>query len=340
MNSDLPLVTVITPTYNRADYLPETIESVLSQEYPNLEYIVLDDGSKDNTQEIVAPYRGRITFESHVNMGETRTVNKGFEMARGDIIGVVNSDDPLLLGAIHSIVEFMQTHPQIGIVYPDWDYIDADGKKINHIQTFEYSYINMLRWHHCMPGPGTFFRRDVVQKLGGRDPQFRYVGDFDFWLRAGLIAEFARLPKTLATFRVHPHSASASQTNERMAQEHITLINKMYSLPNLTAEALQYKREAYSSAYYIAACVCQSCDTKSRRAYFMRALRYAPWKYLGEYRKSRLVDVIVPISFPSIMPVYISIKTIKNPLHALRAVKSMIIKTWKGLKKRFVHGKS
>jgi glycosyltransferase involved in cell wall biosynthesis len=334
MESQFPLVTIITPAYNRASFLDETIQSILSQNYPNIEYIVLDDGSKDNTKEVVEKYQSQIVFELHTNMGETRTVNKGFEMARGDIIGVINSDDPLLPDAIRSIVEFMQSHPNIGIVYPDWDYIDADGKKFDHIQTFEYSYINMLRWHHCMPGPGTFFRREICEKLDGRDSQFRYVGDFDFWLRAGLITEFARLPKTLATFRMHPNSASASQTNERMAEEHITLINKIFALPGLTADALKYKREAYSSAYYIAGCVCQFCDTKVRRNYFMRAIRYAPLKYLGEYRSKRLMEVIIPISFPWIRRIY---PLLQSPLNLLGFMKAKIKTALKAIKTRFFH---
>lgn len=326
MTNSSPLVTVITPTYNRADYLPETVESILSQDYPNLEYIVLDDGSKDNTKAIMENYRKRVVFVSHANMGETRTVNKGFEMAHGELVGVVNSDDPLLTTAIQTIVEFMADHPNIGIVYPDWDYIDASGQKIDHIQTFEYNYINMLRWHHCMPGPGTFFRREILERLGGRDPQFRYVGDFDFWLRAGLITEFARLPKTLATFRVHPNSASASQTSEIMSQEHITLINKIYSLPNLTQDAKRYKKEAYSSAYYIAGCVCQSCAFPVRRSYFLRAIRYAPLKYLGEYRKTRLREVILPISFPWLRQIYASVR---NPLHLLKTIKARLMSSLK-----------
>lgn len=308
MDSYQPLVTIITPTYNRADYLPETIESVLTQNYINLEYIVLDDGSKDETKLVFEKYAGKIICDSHPNMGEVATVNKGFKLAHGDIIGVVNSDDPLLPNAVQSMVEFMQSHPTVGVVYPDWDYIDAAGKKIDHIQTYEYSYINMLRWHHCMPGPGTFFRKEIVEKLEGRDPQFRYVSDFDFWLRAGLITDFSRLPRTLATFRMHSNSASSSQTNERMAQEHITLVNKIYGLSNLTHDALKFKSEAYSSAYYVAGCVCQSCNFLVRRRYYFQAIRFAPLKYLGEYFAKRLVDVIIPISFPWTRIIYEIIK--------------------------------
>lgn len=327
MNDEtLPLVTIITPTYNRADYLSETIESVLSQDYPNVEYIVLDDGSKDNTKKIIEKYQTKLIFESHSNMGEARTVNKGFGMAHGDIIGIVNSDDPLLPGAIKEIVGFMQCHPQVGVVYPDWDIIDANGKKIEHIQTFEYSYINMLRWFYPLPGPGALIRKEVVRVLNGRDPQFQYVSDFDFWLRAGLMTEFARLPKTLATFRMHPNSASVSQTNEGMAQEHITLINKICSLPNLPQDPKLDMQEAYSSAYYIAGYVCQSCNTKVRRNYFLQAIRHAPLKYLGEYRSTRLLNVIIPIAFPRAKGISLFVK---NPIGFTKAKIKTVLKVIK-----------
>lgn len=287
------MITVITPTYNRADYLVETIESVLSQGYPNLEYIVLDDGSQDNTKDILSLYAGRLTWESHPNMGETRTVNKGFSMAHGEIIGVVNSDDPLLPGALKEVAQYMQDHPEIGVVYPDWDMVDAEGHVIEHRETLDYSYLDMLRMHHCTPGPGAFFRAQVIRSLEGRDPQFRYVADYDFWLRAGLITQFARIPKPLATFRVHSGSASSNQTNELMAVEHIKLINKIYNLQDLNNEILSVRKEAFSSAYFIAGVVAYLGKLPSIRKYLWQAFWMAPLKYFGEYR-DRLMDVILP----------------------------------------------
>jgi glycosyltransferase involved in cell wall biosynthesis len=227
-------------------------------------------------------------------MGETRTVNKGFSMANGEIIGVVNSDDPLLPGAISTIVARMLAEPELLVVYPDYAEIDANGKTIRHIQKFDYSYINMLRWHLCIPGPGTFFRREVVDKLQGRDPQFRYVADHDFWLRAGLIGPFARIPCTLATFRVHPDSASVSQRGDLMAKEHIQLVNKIYSLPDLPPKVLRVKREAYSSAYYVAVSGNKSSITKKK--YYLLALYHCPWKYLGEYRR-RFLTILAELLY-------------------------------------------
>jgi glycosyltransferase involved in cell wall biosynthesis len=288
-NSNLPLVTVITPAYNRASFIDETILSVLNQDYPNLEYIVLDDGSTDNTLEVIKKYQDRIRWDAHENMGETRTVNKGFPMANGEIIGVVNSDDPLLPGAISRIVDVMIKNRELIIVYPDWNMIGPNGKMIQHIKTYDYSYIDMIRWHHCIPGPGTFFRREVVKKLKGRDSQFRYVADFDFWLRAGLLGPFERIPETLATFRVHPGSASSSNQGRKMAIEHIHLVEKIYSLPNLPSEVLKVKKEAYSSANYIAGIVCGNQVFFDKTKYFLMAIYYVPFKYLFEYKKRLLI---------------------------------------------------
>ena len=206
-----PLVSIVTAAYNAAAYLDETITSVLEQDYPYIDYVVLDDGSTDATPEVVARYGDRIRHERHDNMGETRTVNRGFDLIRGELVGVVSADDPLLPGIVTAMVERFADDPSVVVVYPDWEMIDGQGRVIQHITTFDYSYRDMVRWHHCIPGPGTFFRRSVVTSLGGRDPSFRYVADYDFWLHAGLLGPFARLPRTLARYRHHPGSASVGQ---------------------------------------------------------------------------------------------------------------------------------
>ena len=287
--SQLPLVTIITPAYNRASFLEETIVSVLDQNYPRLEYIVLDDGSTDDTLEVIRKYDGKLVWETHSNMGETRTVNKGFTMAHGEIIGVVNSDDPLLPDAVAKIINKFMEDRELLVVYPDWDMIDADGNLMQIITTCDYDYVNMLRWHHCVPGPGTFFRREVVEKTKGRDTEFRYVADFDFWLRAGLLGPFARIPERLATFRVHSDSASVSHQGTEMAEEHIHLVNKLFSQTGLPDTMLKIKRDAYSSAYYIAGCVCGDKLSNIKKKYFVLAICFAPLKYLTEYRERLFV---------------------------------------------------
>lgn len=307
----MPLVSIVTAAYNAALYIGETVESVLAQDYPRLEYIVLDDGSTDETHEVLMRYAGRISSERHENMGETRTVNRGFSLAHGDIVGVVSADDPLLPGAVNAAVERFAKNPDVIVVYPDWEMIDANGEVIDHIVTFDYSYRNMVRWHHCFPGPGTFIRKDVIVKVGGRDPAFRYVADFDFWLHAGLLGPFARLPQTLARYRHHSASASVGQLGPRMAGEHIYMMNKFYSHPDLPQDIRRLRREAYSSAYWIAGVVVGGEHPRARRMYFRKALCLAPHKYLGEYRRSRL--------WPSIIPAFVGDGRLARSIARLRA---------------------
>ena len=270
-----PLVSIVTPAYNRASYLDETIQSVLEQDYPNIEYIVLDDGSTDNTREVLEKYAGQIIWETHANMGEARTVNKGWSMATGDIVAVVNSDDLLLPGAVSRAVEFMQEHPDVLVAYPDWNCIGPDSEVLGNVSVPEYEYLYMLRRHDCVVGPGAFIRRRAFDLAGMRDPEFKYVADYEYWLRLGLHGPFARIPETLATFRVHPDSASLSKMGPYMAAEHIRVTKKFYSLPNLPPEVLGVRREAFSWAHHVAFVTCMNARREALKHY-LKFISYHP----------------------------------------------------------------
>ena len=280
MTDMLPLVSIITAAYNRASYLDETIRSVLTQDHSKIESIVLDDGSTDNTREVLAKYTGRIIWETHANMGETRTVNKGLSMARGEIVTVVKSDDPLLPGAVSTAVALMDARPDILVAYPDWNYIGPDSEVISHVQTREYDYLYMLKRHYCTPGPGAFIRREAVELAGMRDVEFRCRGDFEFWLRLGLYGEFARIPETLATWREHPGAASVSARGVAMAAEHIRLIQKLYARSDLPVEVRGVRREAFGTAHWTA---CVKVGRTARNValrYLVKALLYSPRNYM------------------------------------------------------------
>ncbi|KKQ28777.1 MAG: hypothetical protein A3H17_01280 [Candidatus Levybacteria bacterium RIFCSPLOWO2_12_FULL_37_14] len=282
-----PLVTVITPTYNRGSFLEETILSILNQDYTNIEYIVLDGESTDNTRDVVEKFKGKIIWDSHKNMGEQWAVNKGFSMAHGEIIGVVNSDDPLLPGAISEIVRAMRNNPKAIGVYPDWIRTDGNGKEIERVILPDYNYEYMLREHCLIPGPATFYRKVIIDKLKGRDRQFKYVSDFDFVLRAGLIGDFVRIPKFLATFRVHPNAATASKKGLAMAMEHLRLLNKFFSLPNLPSHIKKIKHEAYVKACE-AARICSGNKLRTKIIISLISLYYSPLPYLKLFIKHRL----------------------------------------------------
>jgi glycosyltransferase involved in cell wall biosynthesis len=302
VETTLPLVTIITPAYNRADYLKETIESVLQQDYPNVEYLVLDDGSKDNTVELLKEYDGRIYWESHSNMGEILTVNKAYGMAKGEYIAVINSDDPLLPGAISAVVDAFLKNPDALVVYPDWQYIDGDGKSVMDVKTPEYNYLEMLGTHKCMPGPGTFVSRNALTLAGLRDPQVKYISDFDLWLRMGLYGPFKRLPKVLASYRVHPTSLSSTEQGRKMSAEDIDMLVRLYRRKDLPESVLKIKNKAYSWAHYHACQVAGSA--KYTAAYHaILAMIYCPSAFLGsQYLYKRQ---IVKNIFNSILPEFL-----------------------------------
>jgi len=283
MENRLPLVTVITPTYNQAHYLAQCIDSVLIQDYPVIEYIVLNDGSKDNTEEILKRYMGRIIWETQPNMGEYRTIHKGFGMSRGNYIVILSSDDYLFPGALSTLVSFMEENPGYIIGYPDYNIVDEDNQLIQYVRNYDYNFENAVRWFACMPGPAAILRREVYEKLGGRDTNFRYVGDFDFYLRAGLLGQFARVPATVAAYRWHSTSATQGR-NKIVAEEHLRLARKFFSTPNLPKSILNLKKESLSSAYYLAGIVCSTNPSDLRkRYYFLRAFLSSPRIHLGEY---------------------------------------------------------
>lgn len=278
MSNSFPLVTIITPAYNRASFLDETIQSVLSQDYPYLEYIVLDDGSTDNTLQILEKYRNRIVLESHPNLGEARTVNKGLSMAKGDIISIVNSDDPLLPGAIRTSVTVLQENPDALAAYPDWNEIGPHSEFIQQLKLPDYDIHNMLMGFSIGMGPGVFIRRHAIEKLGMRDTRFKYVGDLDLWLRLALNGKLIHIPQPLATHRLHPDSASVTDRGPLLAGELIDLVYKIYAQPNLTADLRRAQNHVFSQAYYAAAHYCGS-DRAAKVRYLMRSFWFDPLEY-------------------------------------------------------------
>ncbi len=277
-----PLVTIITPVYNRASLIEETIQSILSQDYPNIEYIVLDDGSNDDTPKVLKKYKDRIILVSHANRGETRTVNKGLSTAKGEFIVIVNSDDPLLPHAITHAVEFMQKHPSVLVGYPDVKRIDDTSKVIDVGRVHEYDFLYMISYQHCIVGPGAFMRAKALSLVKGRDLSFTYVADFEFWLRLSMFGQFARIPKVLATFRVHRGSQSLRAKGDIMAEEHIRLINHIFKLKDLPPIAYVVRRQAYSAAYFHAASL---FDSKKKKIYaYIISCIYHPFMFIKKLR--------------------------------------------------------
>lgn len=217
-----PLVTIITPAYNCADYFLETLHSVLAQDYSKLEYIVIDDGSKDLTPVLLKSFSSLIINIKHdANVGEQKTVNEGLSMVTGKYFMIVNADDPLLPKAVSKLVEFMEQHPAVLCAYPDWESINEDGSHRSYIKCRDYDFEYMVNHHTCLPSVGSMFRSNILKTIR-RDESYHWLGDFDFWLKVGLAGPMAHVPQTLATWRHRDGQASGDKSDAR-AQEHIRI---------------------------------------------------------------------------------------------------------------------
>jgi glycosyltransferase involved in cell wall biosynthesis len=294
-----PLVTIITPVFNAEAYIGETVESVLAQDYPRLEHIVLDDGSTDASREIVRGFADpRLRLVHHENIGEAATVNCGLALAEGDIIGVVNADDPILPGLVGAAVEMLDAHPELAAVYPDWRRIDAAGAAIADMIVPEYDYRVLLEQNLCLPGPGALVRRAALGDEPLRDPRFRYKSDYFLWLRLGLHHPLARLPGIYATWR--QHSASASQhrrSSPLMASEHLAVVEAVFARPDCPDEVRRWRRLTRSVACYCAGLLSIHNPAIPGRELLLRSLALAPmWpsRFLPERRRawSRILYVL------------------------------------------------
>lgn len=213
-NSELPIVSVITPSFNQSPFLERTILSVLSQDYPNLEYIIIDGGSTDGSVEIIRHYEDRITsWSSEPDLGQTDAINKGFGRAQGEILCWLNSDDTFRPGAIREAVEYLQSHPEIGMVYGIAYYIDEQDRVLGRFPMGQIGYAQLRRGGNAIAQQASFFRRRVWQMVGPLDPSFYYAMDWDLWVRIAAVTPIRFVPRPWANFRLHGGSKSLKEAN-------------------------------------------------------------------------------------------------------------------------------
>ena len=219
-----PLVSLVIPAYNHADYLSEAVRSVLAQDYPLLELIVIDDGSTDNTTEVLSELGAGFYWESQNNMGQSRTLTRGWSLAKGDILGYLSADDVLEPGAVRTSVAVLMAMPDVVATYSDFNLIDPQSRRVRRVTLPEYSYDHMLAQVSCPIGPGAFFLRSAYLQSGPWNPNYRQMPDYDFWLRLGLHGRFVHLPLVLAGFRVHEGSQTYSMTSPERAAEPVLIV--------------------------------------------------------------------------------------------------------------------
>ncbi len=211
MPEQKPLVTIVTPSYNQADYLEQTLVSVLGQGYPNLEYLVVDGGSTDGSAEIIKRYADQLAWwVSEKDEGQADAINKGFSRATGKYIAWLNSDDIYLPGTIGKAVETLEKYPDAGMVYANLLSINARGEHVNTIRYRPFALEDLLAFF-IIGQPTVFMRRSVLEEAGCLSKEYNYLLDHHLWLRMASLAELRYVPEPWAAARYHPSAKNMAQ---------------------------------------------------------------------------------------------------------------------------------
>lgn len=198
------LVSIITPSYNQAKFLAAAIQSVLEQDYPEIEYIIVDGGSTDGSVEIIKKYADHLAWwVSEKDKGHADALNKGFARARGEILAWLNSDDTYSPGAVADAVRVLQANPEVGMVYGDADLTDAEGRVIGRFASRQTDYRKLLRGSVHIPQATTFFRADLYRQVGPLSLSLFFAFDYDLWVKLSKVSKLLYVPRRWATFRLH-----------------------------------------------------------------------------------------------------------------------------------------
>lgn len=196
-------MSIVTPSYNQARFLEETILSVLRQDFPRLEYIIVDGGSVDGSVEIIKKYEAKLAhWVSEKDRGQTHAIIKGFARARGAIWGWLCADDLLEPSMVSTSVHYLINNPFIGMTFGDQVRIDGKGN-VDHVRRFPVFRSYYLRWGFSIPQETVLFRRKVYEEAGGLDESLHMVMDFDLWCRINKVSRIAHIPAYLGRFRSH-----------------------------------------------------------------------------------------------------------------------------------------
>jgi glycosyltransferase involved in cell wall biosynthesis len=203
----MTLISVVTPSYNQARFIETTIRSVLEQQGVEVEYIIIDGGSTDGSVDIIRRYSDRLAaWVSEADEGQTDAINKGFALAKGDIFAYLNSDDTYEAGALAEVARYFEAHGEVGLLYGQANFIDAEGKVIGHFPAEATDYRRLRQGYVHIPQQAAFFRGDLWKKVGPLDPSFYFAMDYDLWVRLSALAPIAYLPRLWANFRLYGDS--------------------------------------------------------------------------------------------------------------------------------------
>lgn len=207
----MTLVSIVTPSYNQAAFLEQTIRSVLDQDHRELEYFVVDGGSTDGSVNLIKKYTNLLTsWRSEKDSGQGEAINKGMKLARGEIVAWLNSDDTYLPGAIAAAVQAFASHPNAVLVYGDTRAVDENNQILNVLHYRQYTLEDLLCFQ-IIGQPAVFMRRSAFEAAGGLDTSYHFMLDHQLWIKLAQQGEMVHVGQTWASARYHPQAKNRAQ---------------------------------------------------------------------------------------------------------------------------------
>ena len=226
-----PRISIITPSYNQAGFIDKTIQSVINQDYPNFEYIIVDGGSTDETLSILKKYGNKIRWISEKDNGQSDAINKGLKMATGKIVAYLNSDDTYNANTLKKVAIFFKNNPEKKWVYGKCRIINKESSEIRRPITWyknwllkKYSYPKLIS-ENFISQPATFWRKELHKEFGYFDRNEKFCMDYEFWLRIGKKYPAGVINNYLANFRYHSDSKSG-RVDKKQFQDELRLAKK------------------------------------------------------------------------------------------------------------------
>ena len=277
-----PVVSIVTPSLNQGAFIADCIGSVANQDYGAIDHIVVDGGSTDGTLDVLRAADGdRMRWVSEPDAGQSDAINKGWQMARGDVLAWMNADDLYLPGAVRAAMTYLGDHPDVDIVYGDCEWVDEEGvDSLPHMPPCDFDPA-LLMYHDYIPSGSAFLRRCVLDMTGPMDVSYHYVLDWEYWLRAARRGcRFAYLPRSLSRFRVHASAKTWAHHLPR-AREIARLMEALGQI----APVATVRRDAQARGYLSAALLAGRAGARGE------ALRYYARSLCGRHLRVSGLDL-------------------------------------------------
>jgi len=246
----MPFLSIITPSYQQAKFLEQTIKSVSDQSFDEIEYLVVDGGSDDGSVEIIKKYGKHITWwVTEKDEGQGDAINKGLARAKGDIIAWINSDDFYLPDAFQKVVNVFKQEPELGLLYGDVLAVDENSQVFNLMQSGSYELLDLMKFK-IINQPAVFFRRNCLETVGHLDTSYRYLLDHHLWLRIASEYRIKHMPEFLAAGRYHSQAKNIAEA-ELFGEEAFRILDWMAEHAELNAIFSKYEKVIQAGAYQL-----------------------------------------------------------------------------------------